>query len=497
MNLTILARMLGLILILIGLALGICFLVAAIEAHQGRQDHGMAPMGYSCLVTLFAGGLLVTLGRKAAQEELLRKEAVAIAGLGWILASLFGSLPFVLFEDHLSVIPAFFESMSGFTTTGSTVLRDVETLPDAILLWRALSQWIGGLGILSLLVVVLSAKGVPGKSMIGAESSLNLSESSFSRMRDLVLRMWIVYGCLTATCWLGLWLIGRQNPQPMSGFHALLYSLTTVSTGGFAPHNASVGYFNSSAIENFLCLFMLVSSLSVLLIVNLVWGNYGKKAGRAEAIGFAGLIAFGVLAITVDLWLNHESEGWTSVRHALFPVISLSSSTGFGTEDYDQWPLMAQCVLYLLMAIGGCSGSTAGGIKVVRLLVFLSVIRKDISNTFRPNRIFSLKIDGRTVETETQTQVLSHIALVGMIVLFSTLVIAAFEPSIVDLNTAFGSVFATFFNMGPGFGSVGPTDNFSHFHQSTLLFLSLLMLLGRLEVFVLLALFSKELWKRY
>ena len=175
----------------------------------------------------------------------------------------------------------------------------------------------------------------------------------------------------------------------------------------------------------------------------------------------------------------------------------MSTTTGFGTQDYDQWPLVSRCLVYILMAIGGCSGSTAGGVKLVRIFVLLSILRQEISKTFRPKRVFTISMDGRKIDSDAQWGVVTYLALVGMLVMMATLTVSLFEPSIKDLSTAFGAVFATFFNLGPGFGDVGPTDNFAHLRPGTLAFLSGLMLLGRLEIFVLLALISKSLWSRY
>ncbi|MFT5470075.1 MAG: trk system potassium uptake protein TrkH [Verrucomicrobiales bacterium] len=497
MHPAILYRLLGAILTVTAAAMALCFLVAFVEAMQGRDDHAMCPMGLSCLLTAVAGGGLLFMGRQGNAEQLLRKEAIAAVVLGWILAALFGSLPFVLYHGRLTLIQAFFESMSGFTTTGSTVLTDLESLPDSILLWRSLTQWIGGLGILALIVALLSALGVNRKSLLGAETSMDLTDSPTARIKDLTLRLWAVYGGLTILCWLGLWFTAAWAGVEMSVFEALLYSLTTVSTGGFAPHDASLGHFNSFTIELFLCIFMLVSSLSMIFVVNLVTGQFHRRRGRTEALGLLIVIFLAWITITIDLWLNHTSEGWAALREAIFPVVSLSSSTGFGAGDYDQWPLFARCTLILLMAIGGCSGSTAGGIKIIRLVVMLKILVQDVRRTFRPNQVMGIKIDGRSVDSEAQRQILSYLVFVAVIVIVSTQIISMFEPSIEDLNTSFGAVFATFFNMGPGFGAVGPTDNFAHFHQSTLLYLSLLMLLGRLEIFVVVALFSRSLWRRY
>jgi trk system potassium uptake protein TrkH len=497
MNIKILCRLLGSILVLIALAMAGCFALAVTEAMMGRDNHAMRPIGFSALITAAVGAALFFAGRRASPEQLLRKEAIAVVSLGWIFAAFFGSLPFVLCDGPLNWVQAFFESMSGFTTTGSTVMTGLDTMADSILLWRSLTQWIGGLGILALIVALLSVFGLNGKSLFGAESSIDLSDSPTSRIKYLTLRLWTIYLGLTIVCWLGLFAVGRMSGANLSIFDALLYSLTTVSTGGFAPHDASIAHFDSIAIEVFICVFILISSLSMILIVNLAQGKFRRRKGKTEAYALLAIIGVAWLVITIDLWLNHQAEGWDAARTALFPVVSLSTSAGFSSADYDQWPLFARFTLVLLIVIGGCSGSTSGGIKVFRLVVMLRVLLQDVKKTFRPKQVVGLRIDGHNVDSEFQRQILSYLAFVAVIVMVSIQIISLLEPGIEDLNTSFGAVFATFFNTGPGFGTVGPTDTYGHFNQSTLLYLSFLMLLGRLEIFVVVALFSRSLWKKY
>lgn len=496
MHYAILARLLGAILEMVAVAMTVCFVVAWSEALQNKDDHAAHALGYSCLITHAAAAILFFVGRSAKAAEMLRKEAIAVVGLGWVLAAVFGSLP-LWFDGDLNWVQSLFESMSGFTTTGSTVLSNLDSMPNSVLLWRSLTQWIGGLGILALFVALLSTFGVSGKSLLGAETSMNLGDSPTTRIKDLTLRLWIIYVSLTLVCWLGLWLIGKSLPTEISSFHALLYSLTTVSTAGFAPHDASVGHFDSVAIESFLCLFMVVSSLSMILLMNIAAGHFRQRAGTTEAVALVVLLLVAWFAVSIDLWLHHHTGGGSAAREAMFPVFAIGSTTGFASTDYDQWPLFARCVLMLLMIVGGCGGSTAGGVKVVRLIVMLRMLRHEVSKTFRPNRIFSLRIDGHAVDSDGQKQVLTYLAFVATVVLGSTAIVSLLEPKLGDFTSAFGAVFATFFNIGPGFGAVGPTDNFAQFHPGTLLFLTLLMLLGRLEIFAVVALFSRTLWAKY
>jgi len=498
MHYRILAKLLGLILGIVAAAMGICFLVACGEAIGGRELHDVGAMGISLLVTLIAAGLLFWAGWKGNAQDVLRKEALAVVSLGWILAALFGSLPFALCGQGMTWGQSFFEAMSGFTTTGSTVIKDLSVFSDTILLWRSLTQWIGGLGILALVVALLTSVGASSRSLMGQESSMNISQAPVSRVQDLTIRLWAVYCLLTVVCCLGLWVLGLVQPGvDMSLFEAILYSLTAVSTGGFAPHNESVLHFNNVPIEVWFCIFMFVGSLNFILILNLAARQFKKRVGQTEAIAFLAVVLIGIAAITIDLWGTGFATGWAGLRAAFFPVVSLSSSTGYGNGDYDAWPLFSRVVLAILMVIGGCSGSTAGGIKIVRVIVALRTLAQEITKAFRPNQVFRVKLDGASVDRSLQASVMSYLVFVAILVMLSTLFVALLEPGILQLNTALGAVLATFFNMGPGFGLVGPTDTFAHLNHATLIFLSFLMLLGRLEIYALVALFSKYLWRKY
>tara|TARA_R110002096_G_scaffold147671_16_gene307675 strand:- start:6101 stop:7600 length:1500 start_codon:yes stop_codon:yes gene_type:complete len=499
MHLTILARFLGLILLLLSAAMLVTFLVAAAEATQGIVNHAMSATGYSCLITGAVGGLFLFLGRSADSSKLLRKEAVGIVGLGWLFAALFGSLPFLFYlEGGLNFIEAFFESMSGITTTGSTVIRDLDPYPNSILLWRSLTQWIGGLGILALFVALLSMMGISGKSLLGTESSLNLGATSTSRVKDLTLRLWGVYLGLTILSCVGLFVLGLVlRDVNLSFFDALLYSLTVVSTAGFAPHNQSVGFFDSPVIEVFLIVFMIISSLNMVMVINMVSLNFKSPVGKTEAKTFGVIVLIAMIIIMTNFWVTGYAKGFSGLREALFPVVAVSTTTGFATSNYNAWPMCSQCVLMVLMVIGGCGGSTAGGIKVSRVLLALRQVMHEIQHFFRPNQVFSLSLDGQPVDRQAQAQVMAYLVFVGAITIASTLIVCILEPQIVEFESAAGAVLATFFNIGPGFGAVGPWKNFAHLNEGTLLFLSLLMLLGRLEVYVIVALFSKALWRRY
>jgi trk system potassium uptake protein TrkH len=450
------------------------------------------------LITLACGLVVFVVGWPSRGQELLRKEAVAIVGLSWIGAALFGSLPYMLADTPLSPVQAVFEATSGFTTTGSTVIGQLEVYPSSILFWRNLTQWVGGLGILALLVALMAALGVNRKSLLGHESSLNLQESPTARVKGLVTRLWLVYCAITLVCWLGLMAVARLTGEvEMDAFNAFLYTMTTVATGGFAPHDASVGHFDNVWIEAFLCLFMVLSSLSMILVYHLVSGRTREKAGREEAVVFIGALCGAIVVTTVGIAVATDRSLGAAFREVFFPCIAIGTTTGYATVDYDGWPLLGQGMLIMLMLMGGCSGSTAGGLKMVRVIVLFQILRQEVVRSFRPNLVSPLKFGGHTIPSGFRASVLGFISFNAMLLLGSALLVSALEPGMGDFSTVIGAVLATAMNIGPGFGEVGPTDNYAHLGDPTLLLLSCLMLLGRLEIYAVTALFTSSLWRRY
>lgn len=494
MNLRILAKILGALLVLVSLAMACCGVFAYVDPMR-LQDDSVRALFSSALITAAVGSLLMILGISKL-NKIPRREGVVIVGMGWILSGIFGGLPYLLSVDGMEPVDALFESVSGFTTTGSTVMQDIESWPRGILMWRSVTQWLGGLGILVLFVALLSYLGVGTKSLFRNESSFQTGEASTARIRDTAISLWRVYLSLTAICIFGLRAMG------LSWYNAFSHSFTAVSTGGFSPHNASVGHYSSWGngwiIEMWLSLFMLICSVSFLMWVVIVRKRWKRLRSEEEAKWFflicfvsALMIAFGVVAQTGESF-------WYTLRNTWFIVVSIASTTGFGTVDYEAWPGFALVILAGLMLLGGCSGSTAGGMKVSRLLVFLRTARFEVVKAFRPNKMFKMQVNGNSLDASARSQVVVFIALYGFIVFFSSITVGVLEfVSDIDMVTAVGAVFATLANIGPGFGEVGPTDNFAHLLPVTKLFLSLLMILGRLELYAVLVLFIPSLWRKY
>ncbi len=489
MNYRLLCKVLGLLVLLIAAAMLACEIYAfAADRGDPNFDHDFALLK-SFGVAAGIGGLLMYFGRKSG-NEILRKEGITIVGLGWIICTLAGAIPYVLCTPSMDPAAAFFESASGFTTTGSSVISDLEAYPRSILLWRATTQWLGGMGILVLFVALLSTLGAGSKSLFRHESTAQIGYGFHSKIRQTALRLWQIYTGLTVICCLGLMALG------MTFYDALVHTFAAISTGGFSSQNASILFYDSAAIDAWLCIFMILGGTSFVLIAWVLRGNFHRLRLDEEFRGYLVILAAATLVIAADLVLRREASVLGSIRWSAFQVVSIMTTTGFVSADFDRWPTLSQAILVLLMFVGGCSGSTSGGIKVSRILVFIKATGQYLTNSFRPNQVIPLRMSGDVLDDAQKTASIFFIALTCFIVGVATLVVTLLEPGL-NLVSCFTAVTATLFNIGPGLDAVGPMRNFSELTAPTHMVLSVLMLLGRLELFALLVLFMPALWRRY
>jgi len=483
-----LSRLLGLLLLLVATAMVLCLAYALFDRAPGPG--AVRALGLSALVTAAFGGWLFWLGR-ASSREILRREAVAVVVVGWTLSAVFGALPYVLCQPGLPPAAAFFESVSGFTTTGSTVMDDIEAFPRGILLWRATTQWLGGMGILVLFVAVLSMAGGASKSLFRHESTAQFGEGFAARMRDTALRLWQIYLALTAVCLAGLLALG------MPAFDAVCHAFTTVATGGFSTRNASIAAFNSPAIEWWMMIFMVLGAISFMLYAWLLARRWSRWQRDEETRFYLWTLVIVTVAVTGSLLYYHQIGAFgDTFRTAAFQVISIGTTTGFTTTDYDRWANFPKILLVALMFMGGCAGSTAGGVKVSRIVVFFKNFARQLTHTFRPNRVMSVRFNGVNLSEGFLNDVSFYVALVAFIVALGSLAMSILEPGF-DLVTCFGATVATIFNIGPGIGGVGPSCTFAHLGPATQILLSLFMIMGRLEILAVLACFVPQFWRKY
>lgn len=489
-------RMVGILLLLESAAMAGCGLFAVFDPVPGEaaaitalfQSAGITG-GVAILMMAFAG-------IQRFKSRLLRREAVVIVGMGWVLSSAFGGIPYALCPPGLDWAAAFFESASGFTTTGSTVMMEIEAWPRGLLLWRSITQWLGGIGILVLFVAVLSYLGVGAKTLFQNESSYRVGDAGMARIHDTSLLLLKIYLALSTACAIGLRAMG------LSWYNAICHSMTAVSTGGFSPHSASIGHYsgwgNGWLIELWITVIMLLCSINFLLYLVILRKNWRRLGQEEDAKYLLIICALAIVLISGGRAWHGDAHWLDALRESVFSVVTIISTTGFGTVDYELWPAWAKVILALLMFVGGCAGSTAGGFKIGRLLVFLKFARQEVIRAFRPNLVFRLTVNGNSINEDARARTMFFLTMYLMICVFSTAVVGFLEAGTgISMETCAGAVLAAISNIGPGFGAVGPTENFGHFREGTHLFLAWLMILGRLELFALLVLFFPSAWKKY
>ncbi|NLN14820.1 MAG: TrkH family potassium uptake protein [Tissierellia bacterium] len=439
------------------------------------------------IAILISAGLGFILSRKENyKNQIGAKDGLAIVSLGWVMASIIGAIPLYLSDSTPTYIDAFFEIVSGLTTTGATVISDVESLPQGVIFWRSLTHWIGGMGILVFTVALLPALGIGGFQIYKAESPGPVAGKIAPRIKDTAKILYKTYTIITL-CLVILLLIGK-----MSLFESLIYTFGTVGTGGYSNKNNSLAFYDSSYIHWVIGIFMVLSGINFSLYYSLYKKRFKEVFKDGELRLYLGMIFGATLAIAINLLLTSYSDFGVAIRDSFFQVSSLMTSTGFSTVDFDLWPNFSKGILLLVMFIGGSAGSTAGGTKVIRILVMLKLIKREITKIFHPRAVISLKDNDKVISDDTVINISSYFALYFLIFIISTLLVSLEG---IDLISAGSSVLATLNNVGPGLGFVGPTRTFGEFHQITKLLFSVLMLLGRLELFTIIALFAPKHWR--
>ena len=430
-------------------------------------------------------GLLLVRVRPPADRHIRPRDGFLIVSGAWIAISIVGAVPYLV-TGALGPVDALFESVSGFTTTGSTVIADVTVIPRALLLWRAMSQWLGGMGIILFTIAILPLLGIGGMQLFKAEVPGPVADKVRPRLATTARTLWMVYVGFTAAEWIALRLAG------LSGYDALCHSFTTLATGGFSTRNTSVGEFGSATVEWIIIFFMLMAGINFVLHYRLLTGRAREVWRDAELRYFLGVVAVS----TVILFVTVHEDGARladSIRHAAFQTVSILTTTGYCTTDFELWATLPLLVLLCLMVLGGMSGSTGGGIKSLRALLAVSSLRTTLHRLIHPHAVRPVKYGGAVVSESVLSGIWSFLTAYLLIALVGTAVVAAYGY---DLLTAISAALTSIGNVGPGLGEIGAYDNFAHFPGLVKIVLAGCMLFGRLEVFTLLALFSREFWRR-
>ncbi|MCG8653928.1 MAG: TrkH family potassium uptake protein [Pirellulales bacterium] len=536
MNIPLLLRLLGTICLLIGgsmaFSLPFAFPVISQRTHLPAVEQfeagGVQALLLSMAISMLIGTFLLLLGRRSRGGPLFQKEAMAVVGLSWVMATVLGALPYYLSGTctragvPVTFIEAMFESQSGFSTTGATILTDLEdplSVPHCILFWRSWTHFLGGLGIVVLFVAILG-QGSAGKAMMRAEMPGPTKEGSMPRMQHTALVFAAIYVGLNALLTI-IYMV-----EGMTLFDSLCHAFGTMATGGFSTYNASLGHFDSSLIDYTTIVFMILAGTNFTLLYLTLIGGPGRLFRDVEFRTYIGII----VAVTMGVILfgmGHQDAGFDQVsgalRYGLFQVVSILTTTGYGTADFDHWNNFGRGILLLLMFVGGCAGSTGGGMKVIRHILFYKILRHEIEKSHRPRVVRMIRIGGSTIDDPTLAHnIVVYFSMILAIFVFAWLSLVTFEPNSTwevesaarqdsaavlagststdtldeKLLDSASAVAATLNNIGPGLGVVGATQNYARFSQGAKLLFVWLMMLGRVEVFSVLVLIFPAFWRR-
>lgn len=480
MNYGIVLKVLGILLLIESLLMVPSYIIALFT----KGDDALSFL-ITILLTAAIGLGLASI--KRVRHRIIARDGFAIVTLGWIFASLLGALPLYLGGSTTTYIDALFEIVSGFTTTGATIMADVEILPKGTLFWRSLTHWIGGMGILVFTLALLPTLGIQGFQIFKAESPGPVAGKIAPRLRDTAKILYTSYIIITLIE-VVLLLLGGMNL-----FDSLVFTFGTVGTGGFAPYNNSVAAYPSTYIHLVIGTFMILSGVNFSLYYLGYKGKIRDIFKDEELRLYLIIVAISVLSIGLNLLFTSYGNIGLAFRDAFFQVSSIMTTTGYATVDFDLWPSFSKGILLLLMFIGASAGSTAGGMKVIRILVMLKMIKREVGKSFHPRAMMPIKVNGKIMPNETVSGIVSFLSLYLFIFVVSSLLIMLEG---VNIESAIASVAATLGNIGPGLDFAGPTRNFVYYSQPAKFLFTILMLLGRLELFTVISLIAPRSWRR-
>ena len=472
---------LGVLQVILGLAM---IIPVIIQFIYNELDSSFISSGIITIVF----GILFFLSNLDHDKKLNLPQAFLLTALAWISIAVFGSLPFIFSNLNLNITDAFFESMSGITTTGSTVIASLDLAPKSILLWRAILQWLGGIGIIVMAITLMPIMNVGGMQLFKISSNDN-AEKILPRSKEISLRLILIYSTLTFLCASFYKIFG------MNFFDSLTHSMTTIATGGFSNYNESIGYFDSTLIETTSMIFILLGSIPFIAYIKFLNGDKKIFFSDTQIKTFFKVVIFSIIILFFYLTILNENLFETSIRSVAFNVISILTGTGYVTKDFDQWGNFPLIFFLILMFIGGCAGSTACGIKIFRIQLLYHFLINQLKKIIYPRGIFVIKYDKNNIDDKFMSSVISFIFL--YIVIFFLLT-AILSLTGLDFVTSISGAATSISNVGPGLGEIiGPNGNFSSLSNPSKWALSMGMILGRLELFAILVLFIPSFWRKY
>jgi trk system potassium uptake protein len=480
MNLRVVSRLTGLI---IGIVATLLLAPTALAIHDKQPRTALA---YACAMAV---AVVLTVALRAfgrnADDEIHRKDALGVVAVTWLGLGLVGGLPFVIEGSISDPASALFEAVSGFTTTGATVVGDVDALSRATNLWRCLMHWIGGMGIVVLFVAVFPQLGVGAKLLFRSEVPGPTTEGLRPKIKQTAMALWWIYGGLT------LLAAGLLLAAGMPVYDAICHAMTTLATGGYSTKGASIGGYDSAIIDWIIIAFMLVAGLNFGLYYGLLRGRWLSFSRNFELRFYLAVNVGVITLLTFSITDTHGSLG-DAIRHATFQTLAVTTTTGLMTEDFDTYPNVARFALFCCMFMGGCAGSTAGGLKASRVYVIFKVIALELGSLVRPHAVRTIRVGRSSLNQDTARGIMTFFATYVMLFMGASFYLVALD---LDFVSAMSAAVACLSSVGPGFADVGPSQNFGFIPASGKLVLSMCMIAGRLEIFALLAIFSRETWR--
>ncbi len=480
MNYAMVLKNLGILLVCEGLAMFPSLIVALIYGEKNVWSF------LNTILILLVIGIALSV-TKPKNKGLYVKEGFAIVAIGWLLVSFFGALPFYFSGAIPSLVDSFFESCSGFSTTGASILQQIEGLPRGILFWRSFTHWVGGMGVLILTMAILPSAGTGAVQIMKAESPGPSPGKLVPKVRETAKILYGIYILITIIE------IILLNFAGMPLFDTFIHTFGTVGTGGFSNMNLSVGSYNNVYIEIIITFFMFLCGANFALYYQALKGNFKGFFKDGEFKLYSFIVITSIILISFNIYGTMYKGAFQSIRYSAFQVVSVITTTGFATTDFNLWPVFSKTILVFLMFIGGCAGSTAGGITNIRVLILFKAAKRDLMKIIHPRAVYSVRIGGKTINEHTLSEVLGFFFMY-IIIFCGAILIVSIEGK--DLVTTFTSVATTIGNVGPGLGLVGPRGNFSGFTDLSKLVFSFCMIVGRLEIYPILLLAFPAFWKK-
>jgi trk system potassium uptake protein len=475
-------RIIGTLVFFLGLAM-----IFPLAFGLYYRDGSGVPFLKSIGITVAVGIALQVMFRDSKEDHISQREGMAIVAFGWTVAGLLGALPFYFGDGFSTFTDAFFESVSGFTTTGSSILSNIEGISRGLLLWRSMIQWLGGMGIIVLSVAILPFLGVGGMQLYKAEVPSPVPDKLKPRIRDTAMIMWKVYALISLAEFVFLILGG------MGAYDALNHTFTTLPTGGFSTKNGSVAQFDSLYIDMVITFFMILAGINFSLHYQFLRGKTLAFWHDAECRFFMGAVLLFTFVVSFDVFGSVYETLGQAFRYGVFQVVSIVTTTGYATADYEKWPAMSQLIIFFCMFLGASAGSTGGGMKCLRIMLCFKYCYKELFTLIHPHAVTHVKVNGKAVPEDVMRSVLGFMALYSGLFVLCSILLAALG---VDFITAISAVASAIGNIGPGFGMVGPAENFAQIPVMGKWLLIWCMLLGRLEVYTVIILLVPEFWRK-